>query len=223
MKKNMMAVTAGILAGLMCATPVLAATTESGHTDISLYVPNDPAYTITIPETVTLSATEHTQVPITASDVKYIPDGKKISVTFLKGNGTYGRLYMTGTNEETGKNYLMTLQIKGTSGEYKSGALEKQIKGMELASFTADGTMNYEVYPCSQDYPQYEGKDSNLAIRKGCAVLRLHRLRHRAGGSAVIFRIAIIFLAAVTFHTHEEPLEISGALHILMYHIRKSN
>ena len=87
MKKNMMAVTAGILAGLMCATPVLAATTESGHTDISLYVPNDPAYTITIPETVTLSATEHTQVPITASDVKYIPDGKKISVTFLKGNG----------------------------------------------------------------------------------------------------------------------------------------
>lgn len=65
----MMAVTAGILAGLMCATPVLAATTESGHTDISLYVPNDPAYTITIPETVTLSATEHTQVPITASDV----------------------------------------------------------------------------------------------------------------------------------------------------------
>ena len=61
----------------------------------------------------------------------------------------------------------MTLQIKGTSGEYKSGALEKQIKGMELASFTADGTMNYEVYPCSQDYPQYEGKDSNLAIQKG--------------------------------------------------------
>ena len=167
MKKNMMAVTAGILAGLMCATPVLAATTESGHTDISLYVPNDPAYTITIPETVTLSATEHTQVPITASDVKYIPDGKKISVTFLKGNGTYGRLYMTGTNADTGKNYLMTLQINGTSGEYKSGALEKQIKGMELASFTADGTMNYEVYPCSQDYPQYEGKDSNLAIQKG--------------------------------------------------------
>ena len=126
-----------------------------------------PAYTITRPETVTLSATEHTQVPITASDVKYIPDGKKISVTFLKGNGTYGRLYMTGTYEETGKNYLMTLQIKGTSGEFKSGALEKQIKGMELASFTADGTMNYEVYPCSQDYPQYEGKDSNLAIQKG--------------------------------------------------------
>ena len=86
MKKNMMAVTAGILAGLMCAFFDDAATTESGHTDISLYVPNDPAYTITIPETVTLSATEHTQVPITASDVKYIPDGKKISVTFLKGN-----------------------------------------------------------------------------------------------------------------------------------------
>ncbi len=27
--------------------------------------------------------------------------------------------------------------------------------------------MNYELYPCSQDYPQYEGKDSNLTIQKG--------------------------------------------------------
>ena len=73
----------------------------------------------------------------------------------------------TGENEETGKDYTMTLMIKGTEGEFKSGALEKQIKGMELASFTEDGTMNYEMYPCSQDYPQYEGEDSNLAIQKG--------------------------------------------------------
>ena len=74
---------------------------------------------------------------------------------------------MQGKNEETGKKYLMTLEIKGTDGQFKSGALEKQIKGMELASFTEDGTVNYEMYPCSQDYPQYEGQDSNLAIQKG--------------------------------------------------------
>ena len=47
-------------------------------------------YTITVPETVALSATENTQVPITASDVKYIPEGKKISVTLDRGNGTFG-------------------------------------------------------------------------------------------------------------------------------------
>lgn len=101
-------------------------------TDLSLYIANDPVYTVTVPETVSLDAKEHTQVPITASDVQYIPEGKKISVTFQKGNGTYGRLYMVGDKMNGSKPYMMTLNIKGTSGDFKSGALEKQIKGMEL-------------------------------------------------------------------------------------------
>ena len=114
--------------------PVNAANTTSGRTDLSLYVANDPVYTVTVPETVALSATENTQVPITASDVKYIPEGKKISVTLDRGNGTFGRLYLEGTNEETGKEYMMTLYVKGTDGEFKMGALENQIKGMDLLS-----------------------------------------------------------------------------------------
>ena len=85
------------------SVPVNAANTTSGRTDLSLYVANDPVYTVTVPETVALSATENTQVPITASDVKYIPEGKKISVTLDRGNGTFGRLYLEGTNEETGR------------------------------------------------------------------------------------------------------------------------
>ena len=167
MKKRMIALAVALMTGIMSITPAFAANTESAHTDITLYVPNDPVYTITVPETVALNPTEYTQVPVTASDVKYIPEGEKISVTLKQGNGNFGRLYMQGTNEETGKEYLMTLKIKGTADEFKSGALEKQIKGMELASFTEDGTVNYEMYPCSQDYPQYEGQDSNLAIQKG--------------------------------------------------------
>ncbi|MGN8921602.1 hypothetical protein ACTNB0_11030 [Lachnospiraceae bacterium HCP28S3_F9] len=170
MKKATKVAKAAALAAMVAmvgAMPVNAANTESAHSDITLFVPNDPVYTITVPETISLDAKGHTQVPITASDVKYIPEGKKVSVTLAKGSGNFGRLYMQGTNEETGKKYLMTLEIKGTDGEFKSGALEKQIKGMELASFTEDGTVNYEMYPCSQDYPQYEGKDSNLAIQKG--------------------------------------------------------
>lgn len=167
MKKKMLSIVTGMLAGLMCVTPVFAANTGKGHTDLSLYVPNDPTYTITIPETVTLDAKEHTLVEITASDVTNIPEGKKISVTFQKGNGTNGRLYMVGDKMNGAKPYMMTLNIKGTSGEFKSGALEKQIKGMELVSFTEDGTASYEIYPCSQDYPEEEGKNSNLAIQKG--------------------------------------------------------
>lgn len=168
MKKSTTAVLTSLMTGVMMMSPVLAANTATGHTDLSLYVPNDPVYTVTVPEKVSLSATEHTQVPITASDVNYIPEGKKISVTLSKGNGTYGRLYLIGDKNNGNKPYMMTLNIKGTDGEFKMGALEKQIKGMELVSFTDNGTENYEIYPVSQDYPEEQGKEgSNLAIQKG--------------------------------------------------------
>ena len=168
MKRTMTVVCTTLVTGMMMITPAFAANTSTGHTDISLFVPNDPIYTVTVPEKVTLSATEHTQVPVTAIDVQYIPEGKKISVILKKGNGVYGRLYLTGDKNNGNKPYLMTIMIKGTGDEFKMGALEKQIKGMELASFTDNGTVNYEMYPVSQDYPEEQGKvDSNLAIQKG--------------------------------------------------------
>lgn len=37
-------------------TPAFAANTESAHTDLSLYIANDPVYTVTVPETVSLDA-----------------------------------------------------------------------------------------------------------------------------------------------------------------------
>ena len=71
-------------------------------------------------------------------------------------------------NLETGIETAVMNVIKGTSGDFKLGALEKQIKGMELVAFTEDGTANYEIYPCAQDYPDREGKEGdNLAIQKG--------------------------------------------------------
>ncbi len=149
---------------VLASIPV-AANTTSGKTDLNLYVANDPVYTVTVPETVQLNAEEDTSVPIQASNVKYLPEGKKISVTLEKGNGVYGRLYLEGTNEETGKEYLMTLYVKGTNGEFLSGALEKKIKGMELASFTEDGTMNYELRPASLAFPG--STNDNLVIQKG--------------------------------------------------------
>lgn len=165
MKKFVCATAVLAATAMLGVMPVCAANTTTGRTDLSLYVPNDPVYTITVPQTVELNATEDTQVPVTASDVKYIPEGKKISVTLEKGNGTRGRLYLTGTNEETGKDYTMTLYIKGTEGEFKMGALENQILGMELASFTADGTMDYELRPASLVFP--DSTSDNLKIQKG--------------------------------------------------------
>ena len=60
---------------------------------------------------------------------------------------------------------MMTLYVKGTDGEFKMGALENQIKGMELASFTEDGTMNYELRPAALNYP--DSTSDNLVIQKG--------------------------------------------------------
>ena len=117
MKRTMTAVCTTLVTGMI--TPAFAANTSTGHTDISLFVPNDPIYTVTVPEKVTLSATEHTQVPVTASDVQYIPEGKKISVILKKGNGVYGRLYLTGDKNNGNKPYLMTIMIKGTGDEFK--------------------------------------------------------------------------------------------------------
>lgn len=165
MKKVLTAAVAMAMTVISGVASVSAANTDSGRSNLTLYVANDPVYTVTVPETVEISAVENTLVPITASDVKYIPEGKKISVTLERGNGTYGRLYLVGNNEETGKEYLMTMKVKGTDGEFKSGALENQIKGMELAAFTEDGTMNYEMYPVAFDYPN--STTDNLIIQKG--------------------------------------------------------
>ena len=159
--------TAGAL-GTVFSAPVHAAeTTTSAVSKITMFRPNDPVYTVTVPETIVLDTEKITEVPVTASNVAYIPEGKKISVTLVKGSGTYGRLYLQETDrpeEEIRKDYLMTLEIAGTEGVFKSGALEKQIKGMELASFTEDGSMNFRMYPCALDYPNGTG---NLAIQKG--------------------------------------------------------
>lgn len=159
-------ITAGVL-GTAFGTPVHAAEMTSATSKITMFQPNDPVYTVTVPETIVLDTAKKTEVPITASDVAYIPEGKKITVTFAKGSGTYGRLYLQEVNkpeDEIRKEYLMTLNIAGTDGVFKSGALEKQIIGMELASFTEDGTMNFQMYPCALDYP---GGTGNLAIQKG--------------------------------------------------------
>lgn len=161
-KKVLASFTMAAAAGALMAAPVCAA--DAPQTNLTMYEAPDPTYTITIPETVAVSTTDTTLVPITASDVSNLPDGKKISVTYESGNGVYGRLYLEGTDPDDGTSYLMTMMIAGTAGDFRMGALEKQIKGMELASFTDNGTENFKLYPAALDYPDGTG---NLQIHKG--------------------------------------------------------
>lgn len=168
MKKLMALMLSASVLGTAFATPVYAeGVTTSGKSKITMFQPNDPVYTVTVPETIAIDTKEITEIPITASEVAHLPEGKKISVTLKEGSGTYGRLYLQEVNkpeEENRKEWMMTLMIAGTEGKFKNGALEKQIKGMELASFTEDGTMNFKMYPAALDYPDGTG---NLAIQKG--------------------------------------------------------
>jgi len=165
MKKIYAATAITAMAASLMILPAHAAdNTSAASTQLSLYVPADPTYTITIPESVAISSTENTQVPITASDVTNLPDNKKISVTYASGSGVMGRLYLEGSDPTDGSDHVMMLMIQGTDGEFKMGALENQTKGMELASFTDNGTSNFVMYPCSFDYPNGTG---NLQIQKG--------------------------------------------------------
>ena len=170
MKKKILTVILATAACLTSLTATAFAATNTTQSQISLYVPNTPTYTITIPETIALSATEHTKVSIVASDVENIAEDKKISVKVSKGSGYKGRLYLEGSEGDklNGNDpYQMTLEIKGTSGKEYSGALDSgknKFKGVELVSFTENGTAEYEMWPCALDYTN---KTGNLAIQKG--------------------------------------------------------
>ena len=170
MKKKIFTValaTAACMASLTAT--VFAENISSAQTNFSLYIANDPAYTITIPEEITLSTTEKTQVKITASDVTNLEDGKKISVKVKKGSGVRGRLYLTGDqiNPNTNSAYTMTLKFTDSSGNDVLGA--GVIKNKELVSFTGNGEKTYDIWPYALEYDeatQGSGNGNNI-IQKG--------------------------------------------------------
>ena len=100
---------------------------KNGSTDVSYQV--DPTYTITIPESVTLSKDSTVNADITAADV-FLEKGKKITVTLTGASNT------TTANATTfnAKNNTSVATYTITAGK-NSVAL-----GGEVASFTTDGT-----------------------------------------------------------------------------------
>lgn len=137
-----------VLTGAMCtAFPMAAPADSTSVTNLTLFESAEPAYTVTVPETVEVAARGSTDVKVTAEEIKNLPEDKKISVTLAKGNGVFGRLYLTAEDPENpeGKQLTLTLYVTGTDGEPKMGALENQIKGMELAAFTENGSQDYQL------------------------------------------------------------------------------
>ena len=83
MKKSRVLLAAA-LASMVFPTGVMAAEAEQ---QLSITLTAEPEYSVTIPASVAMG-NEGTYVDVTASDVKNLPEGKKISVT-ISGTDKY--------------------------------------------------------------------------------------------------------------------------------------
>lgn len=132
------------------AVPAMAASVdETGGTSLdttfTFEYKNDPTYTVTIPSAVTLTK-DGTPVEITAENVANL-DGKRISVT-IAGTDKYRNQMILEGKSETGRAASLRYQFimsDGTVIETTGG--KDQVNGVELASFTEDGTETFTVKP----------------------------------------------------------------------------
>lgn len=149
MKKTIASLLAASLCLTLLAAPVSAATydqdsTETPSTAITFDYKNDPTYTVTIPDAVTLEK-DGAEMQIEASDVANL-DGKKISVTIAGTQYFRNQLVLEGKTEE-GRNATMRYRVVKEDGTVIETTGQDTATGTELASFTDNGTTTLEVRP----------------------------------------------------------------------------
>ena len=142
-----------ICAVAMCATAAVSASaatldqasTESAETTFTFNYQYDPTYTVTIPSSIELSA-DGTPVDIVAEDVENL-DNQKISVT-IAGTSAYRNQMVLAGKTETGSNASLRYQlIKKDDTVIETTGGKDQVNGVEVASFTEDGTETLTVKP----------------------------------------------------------------------------
>lgn len=133
--KKIMAVTA---AGILSAAMLVTANAAS-VTDLILRT-EEPDYTITVPENIEVAAKGTTDVEITASDVQNLPVDGKISVSLAEGSVSGGDLYLTAEDAE-----MLKLEVTGAGGTAAGDTAGQKSVGMELASFTGNGSKSYQL------------------------------------------------------------------------------
>lgn len=143
MKKRIMAIM--LSAAALFTFPMTSMAAESPSQAISVTLTAEPEYTITIPESVSMG-NEGTTVNVEASNVKNIPDGKKISVTIAGTSGYRNQMVLeANTSPSTSIRY----QIINENNEVietnaSTGAVGV---GKEVVSFTENGTKQYQIKP----------------------------------------------------------------------------
>ena len=156
MKKKILSIA---LTMALCATaaltPAYAATADQDDLKESLSTqftftmeeaaPNNPTYTITIPETVTI-AEAGTAVNIKAENVANL-GGKKISVTLAGTDYFRNQMVLEGEAATAPRKTSIRYQFVLADDTVLETTGQDTATGTELVSFTEDGTKSYTVKP----------------------------------------------------------------------------
>lgn len=134
---------------------VLAADADSlsQEQQITAVLTAEPEYTVTIPASVNMG-NEGTYVDVTASDVKNLPEGKKISVT-ISGTDKYQNQMLL--DADTSPRTSLRYQIISEDGELIETNASTGASGIgkEVVSFTESGTKQYQIKPVIQGRFEY--------------------------------------------------------------------
>ena len=148
MKKVLTSVLAGAVCLSLAALPVCAgsATQEGGvelSTNFTFGYANDPTYTVTIPDTLTIEK-EGSVMSFEASDVENLGD-QKISVTIAGTDKFRDQMLLEGRTED-GKQASLRYYFEFEDGR-RIETVGNGINGTEIVSFTEDGTKSFTVKP----------------------------------------------------------------------------
>lgn len=153
-----------LCASALCALTAISASAatvdgpsnQGAETNFSFEYKYDPEYTVTIPSEVKLSA-EGTQVEIAAENVAHL-DNKKVSVTIAGTDYYRNQMVLSGKTEDGSPASMRYQFIMPDETVIETTGGKNQVNGVELASFTEDGTASFTVKPVF---------DSSSSIKKG--------------------------------------------------------
>lgn len=132
--------------GKVCAASVNQDVTDNIGTEITFEYKNDPTYTVTIPSELKL-ANNGVPMQIVAEDVANL-DNQKVSVTIAGTDKYRNQMVLEGQRETAPKNASLRYQIikEDDTVIETTGGID-QVNGVELASFTENGTATLNVRP----------------------------------------------------------------------------
>ena len=154
----------------VCAATADQDSSEALSTAFTFEYKNDPTYTVTIPSAVTLTK-DGAPMEIQAENVANL-DNQRISVTIAGTDKFRNQMLLEGKSDE-GRNASIRYQFVLSDGSIvETTGGKDQVNGVELASFTQDGTETLTVRPVfSYSSSELKGVTYTGSITYGIALV----------------------------------------------------